>query len=629
MDRSAGDKKKVLMDLLGLEALTSFRDVLRSGWGDAKRQADNARTTYQGEQRALETRCEGVPLLDAAERFRTSAGISSPITTEQELIDLELAATPPTKRVNHADLIANFDRYRDLKRAKEAAVQWNEAQRDTAAKAAAALLTLLRAGSTVLEEWSRDNCPLCEQPIAKDELSVQIAERLSELREAEERLRQLRDSLERGRKQLTELSNALSALKSNAPEGGWPQAAEIDEAVSAIDDAVRTFTTGLVNGSQCSDLEDIVLPSSADLKSAISSTGDEDRLVQSLSELIGLRDQFRRVAISVRRLSAAEQVQDAFATFLEITDARIQRELEDALSLLSDRVSIYYGLLRTSHLYSDVKLVYTTAREGGIEFQVEYDSRHPVTPPQRVMSESELNSLGLALFLARLKSGDQPWRFCVLDDVVNSFDADHRVGLAELLAREFADWQVLLLTHDRYFQSVCRGILNDWKFISIGAWSAAGGPVIASGKSGELLSERLAEGHAAAELGGLARLALEEGLSRPLEKLHLPIRYDPLGRYSGTDLLDALRGGLKRSTNPGFKDLAVLKRMAAESYVTNLGSHYKPTDPVPTSSDLLKLVNDLADLDRASTCQNCQTKMWQFENTSNGNHQCSCSTLKF
>jgi hypothetical protein len=40
-------------------------------------------------------------------------------------------------------------------------------------------------------------------------------------------------------------------------------------------------------------------------------------------------------------------------------------------------------------------------------------------------------------------------RFLVLDDVINSFDLEHRGELASLLADKFDDWQLVVLTHDR------------------------------------------------------------------------------------------------------------------------------------------------------------------------------------
>jgi hypothetical protein len=71
-------------------------------------------------------------------------------------------------------------------------------------------------------------------------------------------------------------------------------------------------------------------------------------------------------------------------------------------------------------MYTDVELKYRPERIGGIEFSLKYDARHTVSPPQRVLSESQLNALGISLFLAELKISQGPWKTVVLNDVANS-----------------------------------------------------------------------------------------------------------------------------------------------------------------------------------------------------------------
>ena len=84
-----------------------------------------------------------------------------------------------------------------------------------------------------------------------------------------------------------------------------------------------------------------------------------------------------------------------------------------------------------------------------------YGSRQ--RPPHGVLSESHLNSLAIALFLAMAESFNERIGFLVLDDVINSFDVEHRGRLAELLADGFSAWQLIVLTHDQqFFEHLCR-----------------------------------------------------------------------------------------------------------------------------------------------------------------------------
>src|SRR5690606_6231919 len=74
--------------------------------------------------------------------------------------------------------------------------------------------------------------------------------------------------------------------------------------------------------------------------------------------------------------------------------------------------------------------------------------------PRLTLSEGRRNALGLCIFLAmanQTRAADQP---IILDDVVISFDRDHRNRVAPLLLLELSRHQVTLLTHDRerYFK---------------------------------------------------------------------------------------------------------------------------------------------------------------------------------
>lgn len=65
-----------------------------------------------------------------------------------------------------------------------------------------------------------------------------------------------------------------------------------------------------------------------------------------------------------------------------------------------------------------------------------------------VMSQGELNSLALSLFLPRATLPESPFRFVVIDDPVQSMDPARVDGLARVLERCAKNRQVLVFTHD-------------------------------------------------------------------------------------------------------------------------------------------------------------------------------------
>lgn len=67
--------------------------------------------------------------------------------------------------------------------------------------------------------------------------------------------------------------------------------------------------------------------------------------------------------------------------------------------------------------------------------------------PRLTLSEGHRNSLGLCVFLALAKR-DGKGSPLVLDDVVSSFDREHRSYVTDLLSQEFSDRQIFIFTHD-------------------------------------------------------------------------------------------------------------------------------------------------------------------------------------
>ncbi|WP_073950391.1 ATP-binding protein [Streptomyces kebangsaanensis] len=69
-------------------------------------------------------------------------------------------------------------------------------------------------------------------------------------------------------------------------------------------------------------------------------------------------------------------------------------------------------------------------------------------PALSVMSQGELHSLALSLFLPRAATADSPFGFVVVDDPVQSMDPAKVDGLAQVLDELGRDRQVVVFTHD-------------------------------------------------------------------------------------------------------------------------------------------------------------------------------------
>ena len=98
---------------------------------------------------------------------------------------------------------------------------------------------------------------------------------------------------------------------------------------------------------------------------------------------------------------------------------------------------------------------------------------HTPAAHQNFLNEGRQSALAIAIYLAGrmtcVPSNDDALRLLVLDDLLISLDHSHRRPVLEVIATEFKDWQIILLTHDRFWFEMAREQLSDkpWKCIEI------------------------------------------------------------------------------------------------------------------------------------------------------------------
>jgi hypothetical protein len=625
MNKSAGEKLKAVLELVGLQPLNGFRQEFVTAVNNAKGAAEAAERTNAGEQAALATGLAGRPVFEVAEELRVRAGLVSPISSDADIAVLEFANALPIAQEDLATQLA------DLARAAaecqdDFTGRWNRAIDSPGFVSDAALQAFLETADRLLPMLDGDTCPLCGSPVDLEELKAGIAPRLDEVVARQEEHRGLRADLSGFIERCQRLTAAATTIAANLRITDVNTRGDLRAVARDLSQYVECVQSARDSVTKCLEMPEVTSRLHLDELALVAKDAAQDSgAPAALAKLAQLKEQQARTERSVKTASARRQVADDAAAVLTAIDEGIRIEIEAVLAKIGPTAANYYGRLVGSPVYSDLEFRYKPERSGGVEFVLKFDGRHEISPPQRILSESQLNALGLSLFLAQLKVGGSEWRTIVLDDVVNSFDASHRLGLAQLLVDEFADWQPLVFTHDRMFFELARRIAPFWSLKQIVAWTPAGGPVIDEGDMRELLRRRIAEGRGAAELGGLARSALEQALSRPLERLELPIRFDPFARYSAKEYLDALHAGL-RAHNSSLADAAVLRRMDAESYIVNLGAHDRVADPSLTVGDLSRLVCDLDELDAAFRCADCGKPVWAAERTGH-RHQCQCGKL--
>jgi energy-coupling factor transporter ATP-binding protein EcfA2 len=98
---------------------------------------------------------------------------------------------------------------------------------------------------------------------------------------------------------------------------------------------------------------------------------------------------------------------------------------------------------------------------------------HSLSAPAIFLNEARQSALAIATYLAGrlacVPTNDKALKLLVLDDLLISLDYSHRRPVLEVIATLFKGWQIILLTHDRFWFELAREQLLDqpWKVIEV------------------------------------------------------------------------------------------------------------------------------------------------------------------
>ncbi len=166
-------------------------------------------------------------------------------------------------------------------------------------------------------------------------------------------------------------------------------------------------------------------------------------------------------------------IEQACATFNQALQTATDALLTQVNALLTDLGHGDMELLpweRGTVRYVNARIIKQRVFEG-LELypSLRFRGLHELDAPQTFLNEARLSALALALYLGGRLSCVPSGAFfglklLVLDDVLVGLDYGNRRPLLELLETRFPDWQIVLLTHDRYWFEIVRAQIprNRW-----------------------------------------------------------------------------------------------------------------------------------------------------------------------
>ncbi|EHK53559.1 hypothetical protein [Allomesorhizobium alhagi] len=182
----------------------------------------------------------------------------------------------------------------------------------------------------------------------------------------------------------------------------------------------------------------------------------------------------RRPQHYIRDVEAAcKRFNEAMRQALEALEEKARPLLRKLLSVLSADDFHLVGLHFSPIRYREETRQEPRALENQMLTPTVRFRTHQPSSPQSFLNEARQSALAIAIYLAArlacVPPGKDRLKLLVMDDLLISLDATHRRPVLEAITTLFHEWQIILLTHDRYWFQLAREQLSaeGWKAMEI------------------------------------------------------------------------------------------------------------------------------------------------------------------
>jgi energy-coupling factor transporter ATP-binding protein EcfA2 len=641
INKTKTEKWKALAEILGLDAIESLREDLQRARSELRKIAKSAEDEARTYRRALAGGAETVTEQTVLDNLRQICGmlaVDAPKSLDEVVDPSWLTAAVGASATGSASsdresLLSEIGALTAPDFDRRALEGWNALVSSQRARLLPRA-SLVREAKRLFDTRSVDagRCPLCGQKVDEKALARKIESALVEVMDASRDLERFRDplvqqahALEAAEEKRLSLQNRGRAVELGLPAPPRLSKAILHDSIDALAPVDLEKIASYLSEVGQWDRAASKAARKASKASAVEPNSREAHLVM----LAALCQQIKawqlaekKLARAVRALDLAERVFDAY-------QSKQKDNLGHLLTTISHRVAAIYSALHPGEALDAVTVEPWTAK--GVELAIEfYGSRQ--RPPHGVLSESHLNSLAIALFLAMAQTFNEQLGFLLLDDVINSFDVEHRGRLAELLAEGFADWQLIVLTHDQQFFEHLSRRAPSWRKLEFTSWSYSSGPRTTQYESSGILAaahDRLANGDVQGA-ASKARRAVEELLQEVCEALWAPL---PFRRGQANDkrevgeLLKGLRRMLKERSKPLLESIEPLLRNLEADVGATLNVAVHGSRGRTGASEVDAALKRIVALDQVWSCPACKTRIWHRGSPESS--RCKCGQSSF
>ena len=464
IDKTKGEKLKSLSDVIGYSEVNKIKDVLRKVYSSIKTELKNQNFENQinTQKEILKEKIGAVVsleknLLEKVNEIIKPLNLNIELKSVNDLDALLLKIKSPLNNPQLMELkfLENIKNNLTTLNQEIGLVdteyskyfyEFNLLASDVQSIMQTFLAEMLKAGQIVLEKGYHkdDSCPLCLQPNKKDALLLEIRNRLKEIEESSKK----KASYDNAKQTIIKISiERIKRLELLCSESllNDPSNQQIKNGIEALTTKLNSYlqygNEKVTSGIKIKDPKELLITNEdfkflneitlriAGAKKAL----EKDNTTTIYSNISATKDAFIRIKkFEIEKLKLEKQKNSLEIVFNEFV--KNQKEaLENFINVFSGTINKYYQYMNPGEQFDEIKIVTMGEDDDLVGITIEYKyNNNWVSPPQMYFSESHLNCFGISFFLASIEAFNKENSFLILDDIISSFDANHRKRFADL-----------------------------------------------------------------------------------------------------------------------------------------------------------------------------------------------------
>jgi len=481
---SKGDKLRGISQIIGYEEVQKIKEIFKRAVNDVKReiklknfegQTSNRQTQMltQTEQMIVDDR----GYFDAIKRLVEPLNLSAEIMSHENIESVLKTIEQPENRellalyLSFETTLSKLDNFiilveKTKKSYNKFIEKYQKIIEDSEKLKKINLEKLISEGINVLERslFNENKCPLCLQVKNRDELISELRQRIDELKHIKNEKEETEKDRQLTKRLIQDIINELASILKE-------KCINIQENIVIKEEIQKVLKDVLAESEeiekydyskeiQIKSIDKFLLYDEiklAEIKRIIDEqikqkTAEKKEDVRfSISKKIALTRQAYFDYLILRKESEILQQQ---IESLGIIYNHFIKKQKEALGLflktISKDTNDFYIYMNNNEAIDEIQLIPMGEEDEliGLTIQFKFHEK-TVTPPNKYLSESHLNCLGICLFLSSIKAFNKLNKFFILDDEASSFDIPHRIRFAQLLLDKFEDYQIFLFTHDQ------------------------------------------------------------------------------------------------------------------------------------------------------------------------------------